>query len=521
MRAALSLLLLLASALSAADYSDVLLVSNSNSPVSLQIAQYFSQQRNLTHELAVSMPTSEKIRYDELQRTLISPLKKYLNESGARINYIVLTKGIPLYTDETDVFAVGNDMSKANASSVDSEIALLNSRYETGMGAKGYAINAYHGKSEPFSHEKFGGYLVTRLDGYDYVDVKGMIDRAGATSQQGLAAGQHVALDFRGIYGYQLSRARQMLNESELPLYSSPAQLKDEAQSGMLAQSQNPNQPVSYYDTFGCYNLGGCNASYSGVPGYKWANGALVSIKYSFSARTSRSPQQSQDFSGWPRSFIADYLHAGATGGVGYAVEPMSSQVANPEYFAQSYLSGRNLAEILWSAVPSLSWSAVAYGDPKVQYPKLKNETAAPIAQPQQPSPKANKSRATPPAPSANNSSSQEKPKATPAGKNAGNEISEQPRNEDLKTSAEPEPQAQAGEPSQEPPPPPRPGQASGETTHLPAQANPAPNENSASLPFLQGTIAFQDGNLPAVAGAILALAVAAGLYLLSRWRGR
>jgi len=450
----------------ASDYSDVLLVSNGNSPISLQIAQYFSQQRNVTHELGVYMPVSEKIKFAELNRTLLAPLKKYLNESGANINYIVLTKGIPLYTDEDDVFAAGNDMGRANASSVDSEIVLLNSKYESEIGGKGYTINPYYGRAEPFSHEKFGGYLATRLDGYDYADVKGMIDRAGAISAKDLASGQHILLDFRGIYGYQLSHARQMFSNASLKVYqTATAQANDEADSGLIAHDSNAAQKVSYYDTFGCYNLGGCNSSYAGVPKYAWSNGALVSIKYSFSARTTTYPTPvGARLVDSPRSYVADFIRAGATGGVGYAVEPMSSQVANPEPLAQSYLYGRNLAEILWSGVPSLSWSAVAFGDPKAQYPKLKNETAPSPAQPPVPP--------VPPAKQNSSNATKGNPNAQPAN------ITQMPYVPDVWVPLE--------------------GQ-----------------QSSAQQPLLDRAVA-----LPVMAGLAISIAVALGLYAVSRRRG-
>ncbi|MCX8197896.1 MAG: TIGR03790 family protein [Candidatus Micrarchaeota archaeon] len=353
-------------------YSDVLVVSNAQSPISIQVANYFSQQRNITRQLAVSMPLSDKISFYELNQSLIAPLKSYLNGSKGEINYIVLSKGIPLYTDGKDVFSSGNSIEGADASSVDSEIALIDSPFEQYMGKAGAAPNPYYGQSEPFSKKKFGIYLVSRLDGYGFEDIKGMIDRSASISKEELASGQHVFLGFQGIYARQLEAASQQIGKAGLRAELLQAPYADEVRSGIAHAKSSPGK-ISIYDTFGCYNLGGCNASYFGIPNLSWANGSLVSIKYSFSSKTASPPSQS---SSWmPRSLIADYIHQGATGGLGYAVEPMSSQVSNPEYLAKSYLSGRNLAEILWSSVPSLSWSAVVYGDPKAQYPKFSQST--------------------------------------------------------------------------------------------------------------------------------------------------
>ena len=49
----------------------------------------------------------------------------------------------------------------------------------TGSGAIGFAFsNRYWNATEPFSHSKFGGYLVTRLDGYTEADAKALTSRA-------------------------------------------------------------------------------------------------------------------------------------------------------------------------------------------------------------------------------------------------------------------------------------------------------------------------------------------------------
>ncbi|MEM4633958.1 MAG: TIGR03790 family protein, partial [Candidatus Anstonellaceae archaeon] len=285
------LFLLLAIPLShPSEYSDVLLVSNANSTESLAIADYFARKHGVSHQLQVSLPLSDGIKFSELQEGLILPLKRYLDSSNSQINYIVLSKDIPLYTDETDVFATGYDMQAANASSVDSEVALIGSPFEQHIGQKGHVPNPYYGSSEPFSRKKFGILLVTRLDGYDFADVKSMIDRSDSIIPGELASGQHVLLGYRGVYANQLSAANTSLASAGLDVLFWQAPFANESISGVLHAKSQPRL-ISYYDAFGCYNLGGCNSSYYGIPNFSWANGSLVSIKYSFSARTSKPPK--------------------------------------------------------------------------------------------------------------------------------------------------------------------------------------------------------------------------------------
>jgi len=343
--------ILLLLSIASADYSDVLLISNNNSSVSIQIAEYFVQQRNITHWINVSLPNNtEGVKFGVINDSLLQPAKTYLNSSnGTGINYIVLTKGIQLWTNETESFV---SLDK-NASSVDTELALVNTAYESSIGQDNRISNPYYTSTSSFSKSTYGVYLVTRLDGYNYTDVKAMIDGAASISKADRNSGLHIMTGFHGYWVYQFGLANQTLTSAGLNvLYN----------SSTSAQYPANQSNVSYFDTFGCYNFGGCDGSYMGNPNYTWKNGSFASARYSFSAKTTTYPHSSY-------SQIADYIHEGATGGVGYAVEPWSSGVADPQYIATNYVGGKNFAEMLWSSIPHLSWGAVVFGDPKAVYP--------------------------------------------------------------------------------------------------------------------------------------------------------
>ena len=348
-------LLCILSGLLYADYSDVLLVANSNSAVSLQIADYFQSHRaNLTHRLAVTLPEGDSITFALLNSTLLQPARKYLNSTNDTINYIVLTKGFPLYTsgDVLDVFGAHMSIPNANASSVDSELALVNTAYEGSIGAGGYVANPYYGGSN-FSRSGQGIYLVTRLDGFSLEDVIRMIDSSANVSRADRDSGQYVLAGYEGIYGNEFESAHAGLKSAGLNgsyyEYGYPSNLKN----------------VSYFDTFGCYDFGGCNNSYIGAPNYTWKNGSFASVRYSFSAGTTASMIANTWYMSENRSYVATFIHEGASGGLGYSVEPLSSGVANPKFISRGYLDGRGMADMLWSSVPSLSWAAVVFGDPK------------------------------------------------------------------------------------------------------------------------------------------------------------
>ena len=117
------------------------------------------------------------------------PIRDYLAKR-ANIDFIVLTKGIPIRIVGT---ALGSNDEKTKEPestrgrpSVDSYLAAMD--YSTmpgtrkikiaGSGAIGVALsNRYWNASEPFSHARFGGYLVCRLDGYTQSDAKALASR--------------------------------------------------------------------------------------------------------------------------------------------------------------------------------------------------------------------------------------------------------------------------------------------------------------------------------------------------------
>lgn len=176
---------------------EVLLVYNSASPVSTAIGQYYAQQRGITNILTVSCQDSaanqgnELIAYAAYQSQIQTPIANYL-ASHSGINFIVLVKGVPLVIDGAPTGSEPQGTSPQDFQpSVDSFLAALG--YSTangntqasivGSGAQGVAwINKYYNATTPFTHAQFGGYLVTRLDGFTQGDAMALVDRALAAS---------------------------------------------------------------------------------------------------------------------------------------------------------------------------------------------------------------------------------------------------------------------------------------------------------------------------------------------------
>ncbi|WP_455392654.1 TIGR03790 family protein [[Eubacterium] cellulosolvens] len=162
------------------DYSDVLLVVNDNSTISMQIADYVRAVRNIPDEniCNITAKTDEQVDRVEFER-IRHQIESYLGDAGLTdsINYIITTKGLPLRISH------GNWRMRA---SVDSELCLILGPYATWINdaTNQYITNPYYNKERLFNREEFHIYLVTRLTGYNFSDVKQLIDNAAASANQ-------------------------------------------------------------------------------------------------------------------------------------------------------------------------------------------------------------------------------------------------------------------------------------------------------------------------------------------------
>ena len=159
-------------------YDDVILIINNNSQISKDIGNYFKAKRNINDSRIVYINTTdrEEINLKDYNNQIRVPIENFLisNNLTDYINYIVTTKEVPLKIVDKQV------------RSVDSELTLILGPYNDSIGVTKKIINPYYSKNETFSRDKFGIYLVTRLTGYTYSDVKNLIDRSKKTSNNGV-----------------------------------------------------------------------------------------------------------------------------------------------------------------------------------------------------------------------------------------------------------------------------------------------------------------------------------------------
>lgn len=334
---------------------NVLLVVNGNSPVSRQIADYYRARRSIPVRNVCYLATvaDEEITWDTYVRQIETPIGECLkkNRLQDQVLYIVTTLGLPLKVD-----GLGAKLRTERAS-VDSELTLLYSKLKgQEFPRDGPIRNLFYEKRDSyFRHPQFPMYLVVRLAGYDFADVKGMIDRGLAARNRG-----KVVIDVQpgnGEGDNWLRNTATLLPADRLILHQTPPALYDV-------------KDVIGYASWGAND----NAHRRRFPGFQWLPGAVASEFVSTNARTFRRPPDNWNITTWsdpshfyagsPQDLSADLIHEGATGVSGNVYEPFLAGCVRPDYLLPAWLDGRNLAESFYLGMPFLSWQGVVLGDP-------------------------------------------------------------------------------------------------------------------------------------------------------------
>ncbi|MFQ5910212.1 MAG: TIGR03790 family protein [Thermoplasmata archaeon] len=154
------------------NYSDVMVIRNLNSEVSMEIADYFASERAIPWERICNVTiTDAEVINRATFGNLRSQVENFMVSNGLvdRINIMVTTKGVPLKV---------SDSPWEYSASVDSELALINDIYSGSIGNYRWLLNPYFNSSEPFSHAQYHFYIVTRLTAFTKEEAMGLIDKA-------------------------------------------------------------------------------------------------------------------------------------------------------------------------------------------------------------------------------------------------------------------------------------------------------------------------------------------------------
>jgi uncharacterized protein (TIGR03790 family) len=294
-----------------------------------------------------------------------------------RINFIVLTKGVPIRIEGGETGSRDEHSTGNLHPSVDSYLAAMD--YPsipgavkikiTGSGATGYVwLNRYWKATVPFSHAAFGGYLVTRLDGYTQADAMSLVDRALAAEAGKAPPDGKVLLDVQPDFGIGDKAAQPFRVTGDIPAESEWGTWNaDLVKAGDLLESLGIPVELDVSRTFvgdrknllGYFSWGS-NDSHFKSEAYQslsFAPGSIGDTAVSTSARTFLPTTGGQ-------SLIVDLIAHGITGVKGYVNEPLLQANASPSILLQRYYAGFSMAESFYAASRFVGWEDIVIGDP-------------------------------------------------------------------------------------------------------------------------------------------------------------
>lgn len=334
---------------------NVLVVVNQASALSRTVGDYYVLKRHvpLANVCRINTPDAEEVARavynDKIAAAVSNCLKK--KRLVETVLYIATTAGVPLR-----VSGAGTGM-QTEIASVDSELALLYSDIRGGAHPlAGPLRNPFFSSTEAFTHAKYPMYLVTRLAGYDFADIKALIDRALIAKNTGKFVLDLRANDNTEGNEWMRAAARQLPKER-------------------VILDETARVLTNEHDVIGYASWGSNDGEHKQrVLGFGWLPGAIMTEYVSTNARTFKTPPKEWTLGNWgdvaswfagsPQTLTADYIREGATGASGHVSEPFLEYTPRPNLLLPAYYRGRTLAESYYLSIPALSWQNVVVGDP-------------------------------------------------------------------------------------------------------------------------------------------------------------
>jgi uncharacterized protein (TIGR03790 family) len=362
---------------------EVLVVYNDQSLVSKTVAADYADKRGVKNSVAVHCNDSaadvrnETISLADYRRTIETPVRTFLGDHP-QIQFIVLTKGIPIRIRGaiTGERPENSPIDTPLNASVDSTLAAMDYQDSpqalkiriTGSGATGMGLaNRYWNAKRPFTHSEFGGYLVTRLDGYTEADAKALVSRALA-AEKGLEHG-NVLLDVQPTFGLGDKRnapawivGTVIHRESDWSDYNADMLLAHDvlAARGIADELDLSEKFIGHRSgLLGYFSWGSNDARFDSAAyqSLRFAPGSICDTAVSTSGRTFLPTHGGQ-------SLLVDLLAHGLTCGKGYTDEPLLQAIASPSIVMERYTAGYTMAESFYAASHFVGWQDVVIGDP-------------------------------------------------------------------------------------------------------------------------------------------------------------
>jgi uncharacterized protein (TIGR03790 family) len=362
---------------------EALLVVNDTSPTSVSLGQQYVQLRHVTNIVHLQCIDSalnqdnETIAFADFYTGIERPVSNFLRKHP-EVNYVVLTKGIPIRVDGAKT---GEAYGGPRRASLDSTIAALG--YDQIPGAvkvrfddpSGYAVgsawlNRYWNSTARFSHAQFGGYLVTRLDGYTLQNAESLT--ANAVKSETHPQKGTILLDIEPDFGLGNPKTEPApiptaLITAEGPYDTWNADMEhagtELSARGIAVTADVTTKFVGHRKRLLGYFSWGSNDDHFSQAAYNslgFLPGAIGDTAVSTSARSFFVQSYGQ-------SMIADLIAQGITGVKGYTDEPLLQAISSPSIALGRYTHGYTLAESFYAASHFVGWTDIVVGDPLAQ----------------------------------------------------------------------------------------------------------------------------------------------------------
>ncbi len=319
-----------------------MVVINRRSALSDSVGRYYIAQRHIPagNVVLVDVPIGDEVNELEFRSGIVTPVRNAIEAATHRVDFIVLTKDVPIR------------VARKNGYSVDALLSGMNLPVPPMVGLDTAWLrryrNPYFNSRAPFNSDAYGMFLVTRLDCDVIANCIALVDRATAARSVGGPFFFDAMPLRKGNDGYAEMNQR---------LYSAAFQVRLLGYVSQIDSSQQfvaPSEPVMGYVSWGSNDGRFDSTAYHAV---RFLPGALAETFVSTSARTFGPVKEGQ-------SRIVDLIAQGVTGVKGYVSEPYTYALAKPEILFDRYLRGATLAEAFYAASPMILWKDLIIGDP-------------------------------------------------------------------------------------------------------------------------------------------------------------
>ena len=329
--------------------SQVLIVTNKDTPISSQVGRMYEKLRDIppANILSLSLGADRQITPDQYWSKAAPPIKTYL-EANPEIRCIVTTSGVPYTIQATD--------GKDEGAAFDNELAAV-LREQPGDRKRSQPNPLFLGGANVAGvtdPRKLQMVYVVRLDGPDLKTITRMVEDAISVEKSGFDGpvyGDAQGLD--GVTGYGVGDAsiRAAIDRFSGAGFVSKLDMKQESwkqpKGGVGDQAAGAAFYLGWYDLLNFQDVFGKQGL---------ARGSIAWHIASQEAQNIWDPNGG----GW----CVNLMRRGAAVTLGPVREPYVGAFPHGDIFTEVMLSGASVAESYWLALPQISWAMVLLGDP-------------------------------------------------------------------------------------------------------------------------------------------------------------